>query len=175
VIISEKGIKNGGFFLARDVKIWKDDGAFKLRVCGVIKVGDKYLIDNCDHCEFYSYPGGHVQIGEATNEAVLRETLEETGIDCEIDKMLANIELFFSREDGNPFHEIGYYYLLKPKAKIEAIDFSREEEDKGKLRSHEFKWVTVDELLTLDVKPVALKEVIRQGLECKHIIYREDN
>ena len=29
--------------MARDVKFWKDDGAFKLRVCGVIKVDNKFL------------------------------------------------------------------------------------------------------------------------------------
>jgi len=45
-----------------DVKFWKDDGAFKLRVCGIIQVEDKFLIDNCDNCSFWSYPGGHVSL-----------------------------------------------------------------------------------------------------------------
>lgn len=44
--------------MARDVKFWKEDGSFKLRVCGVVQVGDKILIDNCDNAPFWGYPGG---------------------------------------------------------------------------------------------------------------------
>ena len=81
--------------MARDVKIWKDDGSFKLRVCGVINIENKYLISNCDNCDFWSFPGGHVVIGENTDDAVLREVLEETNLETNIEKLLATIQLFF--------------------------------------------------------------------------------
>ena len=67
-----------------------------------------------------------------------------------------------------PFHEIGFYYLMK--ANIEPKDFSIEENDKGKLRKHEFKWITKEELKNLDVRPTALKEVILNNLENQEII-----
>lgn len=81
--------------MPRDVKMWKDDGSFKLRVCGIIKVEDKYLISNCDNCEFWSFPGGHVLLGENSDDAVLREVLEETKIETNIKEILATIQLFF--------------------------------------------------------------------------------
>lgn len=159
--------------MARDIKIWKEDGSFKLRACGVIKVGDKYLIHNGDHCPFWSYPGGHVVLGESTDAAVLREVLEETKIETNIKEILATIQVFFKREDGKPFHEIGFYYLLEPKKEIEIKDFSLEEDDKGIIKIHEFKWVTIDELKQIDVRPSDLKTVLEKGLNHQHIIHVE--
>ena len=154
--------------MARDVKFWKEDGSFKLRVCGVVQVGDKILIDNCDNAPFWGYPGGHVELGESTREAVVREVKEEIGIDAEIIKNLASIQLFFTREDGKPFHEIGFYYLMK--ANIEPKNLTIEENDKGKLRKHQFRWVTKEELKNLDVRPTELKKVILNDLENQEII-----
>ena len=154
--------------MARDVKFWKEDGSFKLRVCGVVQVGDKILIDNCDNAPFWGYPGGHVELGESTREAVVREVKEEIGVDAEIIKNLASIQLFFTREDGKPFHEIGFYYLMK--ANIEPKNLTIEENDKGKLRKHQFRWVTKEELKNLDVRPTELKEVILNDLENQEII-----
>lgn len=154
--------------MARDVKFWKEDGSFKLRVCGVVQVGDKILIDNCDNAPFWGYPGGHVELGESTREAVVREVKEEIGVDAEIIKNLASIQLFFTREDGKPFHEIGFYYLMK--ANIEPKDLTIEENDKEKLRKHQFRWVTKEELKNLDVRPTELNEVILNDLENQEII-----
>ena len=154
--------------MARDVKLWKEDGSFKLRVCGVVQVGDKILIDNCDNAPFWGYPGGHVELGESTREAVVREVKEEIGVDAEIIKNLASIQLFFTREDGKPFHEIGFYYLMK--ANIEPKNLTIEENDKGKLRKHQFRWVTKEELKNLDVRPTELKKVILNDLENQEII-----
>ncbi len=161
--------------MARDVKFHKEDGSFKLRVCGIIKVDDKYLISNCDNCVFWGFPGGHVEVGENTEQAVLREVLEETKFDCKILKTLANIQLFFKREDGMPFHEIGYYYLLEPKNKIAAQNFSYEEDDKGTIRHHDFKWVTLDELLKMDVRPNDLKKILKEGLERQFIMHYQES
>lgn len=154
--------------MARDVKFWKEDGSFKLRVCGVVQVGDKILIDNCDNAPFWGYPGGHVELGESTREAVVREVKEEIGVDAEIIKNLASIQLFFTREDGKPFHEIGFYYLMK--ANIEPKNLTIEENDKEKLRKHQFRWVTKEELKNLDVRPTELKKVILNDLENQEII-----
>ena len=156
-----------------DVKFWKDDGAFKLRVCGIIQVEDKFLIDNCDNCSFWSYPGGHVSLWETTDDAVLREVLEETQIECKIQKLLATVQLFFKRDDGKPFHEIGFYYLLNPKKDIKTINFNFEENDKGKIRHHQFRWVDLDTLESMDVRPASLKNVIKNNSEREHIVQYE--
>lgn len=160
--------------MARDVKIWKDDGSFKLRVCGIIKQDNKYLVSNCDNCEFYGFPGGHVILGENTDDAVIRETKEETRLDTKISKLLATVQLFFKREDGMPFHEICYYYLLEPTSPIVAQDFHFEEDDKGQIRHHDFKWLTLEEFEKIDIRPKEIKNILKNNLERQHIIRYEN-
>ena len=156
--------------LLRDVKFWKDDGAFKLRVCGVVKVGDKILISRANEADFWGFPGGHVTLGETTDEAVTREVFEETKIEVEIVKLLGEVQLFFDRGDGKPLHEIGYYYLMKPKHEIETKDFNNEEIDHGELKKHYNQWRTLDQLKKLDVRPVEILNCVEKGLERQHIV-----
>lgn len=162
-------------FMGRDIKIWKDDGSFKLRICGIIQNGDKYLVAASDEVRtFYSFPGGHVTLGENTDDAVAREVKEETGFETSIKKLLAIEQLFFKREDGMPFHEICYYYLVEPKQKIEAKDFSVDEDDHGKLCHHNFCWKTLQELAELDVRPKNILNIIGNGKERQHLIRYEN-
>ncbi len=158
-----------------DVKFSRDEGSFKLRVCGVIISNGKILIERGEDSNFWGYPGGHVELGEDTRTAVVREVYEETKIETQIVKTLANIQLFFPREDRKPFHEIGYYYLLKSKNELPTKDFSVEEIDKGEKKKHDFKWVTFDELKQIDLRPVALKDVIINHLENQEIIYYSED
>lgn len=162
---------NIGEKMARDVKIWKDDGAFKLRTCGVVEIDGKYLIGNSGECDFWSFPGGHVTIGESTDDAVVREFFEETKIETEIEKLLADIQLFWDRGDGKPFHEVGFYYLLKPKHKIEAKDFVYEENDGGEIKHHVYKWLTLDELKNIDIRPLELLICLENNLERQHFVH----
>ena len=160
--------------MARDVKFWKDDGAFKLRVCGVIKQGNKFLISNCDNCEFYGFPGGHVVLGENTDDAVLREVKEETLIDVKISKLLAIVQLFFKRDDGKPFHEICYYYLLEPTTPVNTNNYNLEENDNGVKRYHNFYWLTLEEFENIDIRPAEIKNILKNNLERQHIIRYQD-
>jgi len=99
--------------------------------------------------------------------------LEETQIECKIQKLLATVQLFFKRDDGKPFHEIGFYYLLNPKKDIKTINFNFEENDKGKIRHHQFRWVDLDTLESMDVRPASLKNVIKNNSEREHIVQYE--
>lgn len=157
-----------------DVKFWKDEGSFKLRVCGVLKYGDKYLVSNCDNCEFYSFPGGHVVLGESTDDAVVREVREETLIDAKISKLLAVEQLFFKREDGKPFHEICYYYEMTTDQKVDTEDFSVEENDNGRTRNHYFRWLEIDDFETIDLRPHSMKNILKNNLELQHLLRYEN-
>lgn len=161
--------------MARDVKFWKDDGSFKLRACGIIEQDNKYLISNCDNCDFYSFPGGHVVLGENTDDAVLREVKEETLIDTKISKLLAIVQLFFEREDGKPFHEICYYYLLNPTTPVNMSDFQLKENDNNVIRYHNFKWLDLEDFDNYDIRPNNIKEILKNNLETQHIIINNIN
>ena len=67
-----------------DIDIKCEDGNFKLRTSAIIIKDNKILLQKskCDEC--YCFPGGHVELGEITSEAIIREAKEETNIEVKI-------------------------------------------------------------------------------------------
>ena len=137
-----------------DIKINSDEGKFKFRVCGILKFNNKYLIVRMNENKFYCLPGGHIELGEDTNEAVLREMREELDFEVKIERMVCVIQNFFKDENGKTFHELGYYYIINPvdETKVNPNDFKREELDKGIIQHLDFKWVTLEELKSIEKK-----------------------
>lgn len=138
-----------------DIKIDSEEGKFKFRVCGILEYKGKYLTVKINHNRFYCLPGGHVELGEDTDEAVLREMQEELGYEIKINRLIAINQNFFYSADGKKFHEIGYYYIVNAtnEANINPNDYEREELDKGKIQHLEFKWFTKEELERNDFRP----------------------
>ena len=85
-------------------------------------------------------PGGHVNLGEDSKKAIIREMKEETGYDVEINKLIFLVENFFMRNSGEKIHEISLYYLLDTKEPIKNSfnDYTVREIDKGKEFNHFF-------------------------------------
>lgn len=142
-----------------DVKINSEEGKFKFRVCGILKVNDKYLTVKIQGNEFYCLPGGHVELGEDTDSAILREMKEELGYEVKIVKLVSIIQNFFKTKDDKVFHELGYYYIVEPAniSDVNTNDYVITENDKGKLVRLEFKWFTLDELKQAYFLPEILK------------------
>jgi len=69
------------------------------------------MVKNNLQSHYYSV-GGKVKWGETSQEAVIREVFEETGIWMEV-KRLAFIHENFFGENGTPHHEISFYYLME--------------------------------------------------------------
>jgi O-acetyl-ADP-ribose deacetylase (regulator of RNase III)/ADP-ribose pyrophosphatase YjhB (NUDIX family) len=77
------------------------------------------LIDRSNPPFGWALPGGFVDYGESLEEAVRRETKEETGMD------LTQIEQFHTYSDPNRdprFHTIGTIFIAKAKGKPKAGD-----------------------------------------------------
>lgn len=138
-----------------DIKIDEKEGKFKFRVCGILENDGKYLVVKMNNNNFYCLPGGHVELGEDTDQAVLREMEEELGFPVKIQKLVAINQNFFKGIDGKDFHELGFYYIVNAvdKSKINKNDYTREELDKGKIQHLVFKWVTKNELQQMDFRP----------------------
>ena len=77
-----------------DIKIDCEEGKFKFRVCGILRVQDKYLVVKINDNNFYCLPGGHVELGEDTDTAVLREMHEELGYKVNIERMVCVVQNF---------------------------------------------------------------------------------
>jgi 8-oxo-dGTP diphosphatase len=62
----------------------------------------------------WSIPGGGVETGETQKESVIREVLEETGVECEALEFVGTADLITLDEDGKvEFHFLLNHYLAK--------------------------------------------------------------
>ncbi len=146
-----------------DISIKSEEGKFKFRVCGILEHNGKYLLVKINTNNFYCLPGGHVELGEDTDAAVLREMHEELDYEVKIKKLLAiNQNFFYDQNDYKKFHELGFYYLVEAvdENKINTSDYVREELDKGKIQHLDFKWFDLDQLKTSDVRPSFIKDIL---------------
>ncbi len=162
--------------MAVDVKLTTNEGNFKYRVGGIVCANNKFLIVRICNNPFYCLPGGHVELGEDSNEAICREMHEELGYPVKIINNIAVIENFFKGHNSNPFHEIGFYFLVEPinikEARLE--DYTIIENDKGIEKPLEFRWVTAKELEDINFKPKLIKDrLIDRDYNFTHHIIKE--
>lgn len=145
-----------------DVKIKTEDSQFKLRACSVIVKNGKALLQDLNHNGFLCASGGHIHLGEDSRFGVIRETIEEVGVTVENPKLLAVGENFYTK-NAKKFHEISFYYLFEnpemPQEKL--VDYAYDEDDEGKMVHIEFRWVPLNEVDNFDIRPKALKEILK--------------
>ncbi len=67
-----------------------------------------------DRFGFYALPKGHIDPGETSEEAALREVREETGLSCKIVSSGISHRYRFFSDDGKPLEKIVTYYLMEP-------------------------------------------------------------
>ena len=159
--------------MERDVRIDTEEYGFKYRVCGIVVVEDKLLVQKAENNEFYFLPGGHVELGEDTRSTIIREMDEETKNEFRIESLVVINENFFMHEEKS-FHELGFYYKLEPKKEIKTENYSRIEIDKGKSKKLTFEWIPINELNDIDFRPKFLKEkIINNDFKQEHIITKE--
>ncbi len=158
-----------------DLKIKTEKEEFHARACGIIKQKNSFLIMRVNKTPYYHIPGGHIEIGEDSKQAVIREIKEEIGCDIEKAELFAIQENFWTRNDKK-CHGIEFYYIIKPKCEIEVKDYQRIENDKGEEKLLDFKWITPEELKDVDLKPNNIRDMLINGEYLKgltHIVKRE--
>ena len=90
-----------------------DDEAnrFQMRAAGIALRDGRVLVQNVCGDRQSSIPGGRIDQNESSAEAVVREMEEEFGRRVEVGPLAFVIESFFP-ENGQLFHEIGFYYPI---------------------------------------------------------------
>ena len=89
-----------------------DEYICDLRTVGVLVRDGKLLVQRDRDGNEYALPGGHVRIGEATADGLVREYKEETGADIRVGKLLWTEECFWEW-NGTQAHNIAFYYRIE--------------------------------------------------------------
>lgn len=97
-----------------DINFEKNRIVFNYRVAIVIKKDDKLLVQKNSRVNHYTLPGGRCELLESSQDTVIREFKEETGIEVKFKKSMGMIENFFiSSFDKKKYHEILMLYELE--------------------------------------------------------------
>ena len=100
---------------------------------------NKILVTKIRDNEFFFFPGGHVELLENTDDAVVRELNEELYFEVRKKKLLYIHENFFEARNSK-FHELCFYHLVEPIDKnLKTDDIIWQENDKGEILFHNFK------------------------------------
>ena len=154
----------------KDIKFHFGKAIYKLRACGVIERNGKYLVDCTRINHFYSFPGGHIQIGENSEEATKREVLEETGIKTEVKNLIAITEVFLGEGGKKMLHEIDFHYLLSANDYNGPNAFYRTELDNGKKKKHNYKFMSIEEMKNKDIRPEHILSILQSKQYGQHVI-----
>ena len=145
------------------------DGRFNYRVGAIIIDNGKLLMVKSLRENHYWTVGGRVTLHESSEQAVLREVFEETGIHCEVERLAFVDEVFFTLESsGESFHELGFYYLIRPNAAFRTIS---DNQPIGDTPEDCFEWLPLDKLCDYTAYPVFFRtelQNIDDGI--KHVV-----
>jgi len=118
---------------------------------------------------YYYLVGGGIEENETSEEAVVREIYEETGLKLEIDKLVI-IQERFHVVDKQKFHEIRFFYSVKDNVEIDIADGTFT--DQG--TDETLHWFPVDKLSEYNIVPSFLKTLSFSDMgEIRHIVARE--
>ena len=137
------------------------DARFNYRVAGIALRDNHVLLNRVGGEDYWILPGGRVNMGETSIDALRREMQEEVQEDVQVGQLLWVVESFFGNVESKNYHELGLYYLmdLTPESLI-----SRTTEPFAAMDGHislTFQWFSLEELDQVTLYPPFLVEGLR--------------
>lgn len=127
----------------------------RLRAVGVVTDGCRVLLHRRLVDPFWALPGGRVEPGEFSAEALARELHEELGVQATVSRLLWVVENHFTH-NGAHLHEVGLYFeatLGTPGALRSGVGAIPTKEP-----HLEFAWFEHSQLARLSVRPTIIAE-----------------
>lgn len=113
----------------RDMTVPCEEGFINIRVGAIImKNGKLLMVGNDVHPEYLYSVGGRIKFGETSEEAIVREVIEETGVKLEVDRLGFIHENYFYGDSKTNLkklvYEISYFYYMKVPEDFEPVCMS---------------------------------------------------
>ena len=131
--------------MKQDMCVPCDDGILNIRVGAIIMKDGKILMVGNERSNYLYSVGGRIKFGETTDEAIVREVYEETGVKMEIDRLgFVHENYFYGDAPTNLdklIYEISFFFYMKVPEDFTPVSDSFTEDN-----SREFlKWISPNE------------------------------
>lgn len=136
--------------IQQDFRTKLDNTVFGVRATALIVEEGKLLVVE-DEDGFYTI-GGAIQVGERTEEAVIREVKEELGVASKAVQLAFIVENRFEQA-GVHYHNIEFHYLVDL---LEDAPLTMQEDAKPL----PCRWLALNDLHTINLKPAFLKTTL---------------
>ncbi|CAG9298077.1 NUDIX hydrolase [Celerinatantimonas diazotrophica] len=124
---------------------------FNFRAAAIMIEREHLLIQREADDDFWSLPGGRVELFEDSQSTIHREVREELGWENDVGPLCFYVENFFTFK-GVHYHELSTYFqvnLLSPPEFIPEHDFNGIEQEVDVV----FRWVAIEDLGSYNLKP----------------------
>jgi len=152
-------------------------GRFNLRAAAIVLRDGYVLVTRTTLDTVWYLPGGRVEWGESTREAVAREIVEELGVEAKVGELAIILENFFQHE-GRGWHEMACYF---PATVPDDFPFRRDGEVCYRSRDGEvdleFRWIRTDaETLRVNrfMPPALHQELAALPTTVRHIVWSDE-
>jgi mutator protein MutT len=126
------------------------DVCIRVRACGIIYRAGRLLLQRKSTDEVWALPGGKLEPGETPEAALAREFREELGWQVLVGERLCVLENSFT-QDGVEIRQTEFCFTVTCDAPLCVKD-----------KTLEFRWVSPEELGTLDVRPKQMRMYLFQ-------------
>ncbi|WP_318241650.1 NUDIX hydrolase [Sporosarcina quadrami] len=102
--------------------------------------------------EYFVFPGGGIEEDESPEQATIREAFEELGVHIEIKESIGTVH----------FNGVQYYFLSEIIGGTFGTGSFEEYGENHNRGSYEPMWLPIDKLVSLDVRPMEIAEVVTE-------------
>ncbi len=123
-----------------------EEGFINLRVGAIIMKGDQLLmVGNKARPDYLYSVGGRIKFGETSEEAIIREVYEETGVQLKIERLGFLHEKYFYGDAktnlGKLIYEISFFFYMQVPDDFEPMCMSSTEDDENEF----LRWISIDD------------------------------